>query len=272
MPTQHDLTWDTPTVFLSDLHINGGKRDQKIINNLKTLFSPHTQPNNSELKQVIIPKRLVLLGDIFDFNLAYPHTIFQKHFAFYVCLRDLSQQGIEIFVFTGNHDPEQSCFLSTLGITIIQQAIDVQLFGKTVRLEHGDLLEPNLFKRLLCHLVRSSFVRFLARCLPANLLWSLTQHWGTQEFQNRTENLDYSLHKAHQKELDSIIKAHWPILKKQGIDHWVFGHFHQALAWPNPSSTAQVFVLGEQVNLYTYLYWDEQGASLKSFNEPIHDS
>ena len=110
--------WNSPTVFLSDLHINGGPRDQIIIKNIKSLFRKKSQEKKSDHDSEENPtqnyERLVLLGDIFDFNLSYSHTLYQKHFAFYMCLQELILQDVEVFVFTGNHDPENSKFLKPL--------------------------------------------------------------------------------------------------------------------------------------------------------------
>ena len=268
--------WNSPTIFISDLHINGGPRDQVIINNIKSLFDP------TEDKKSFSQKRLVLLGDIFDFNLAYSHTIYQKHFAFYMCIKELVLQGIEVFAFTGNHDPERSIFLeSHLGIQIVKHATTVQIYGSIVRLEHGDLLEPNFLKRSLCKLVRSPLVCRLARFIPANLMWLITSKWGTKEDHHANQGANVSQDK--QQEIHSVIKTHWPKLKSQGISYWIFGHFHQAITWsesleqntdvhtheqnsePTLSEKPQVFVLGDQVRLYTYLRWDKSGPSLHKF-------
>ena len=277
--------WDSPTIFISDLHINGGSRDQVIINNIKSLFDLNEYKKSSTQTSIpshMVPKRLVLLGDIFDFNLAYSHTIYQKHFAFYMCIKELVLQGIEIFAFTGNHDPERSIFLeSYLGIQIVNHATIVQIYGSIVRLEHGDLLEPNFLKRSLCKLVRSPLVCRLARFIPANLMWLLTSKWGTKE--NSYANQGSDIPQDNEQEIHSVIKTHWPKLKSQGISHWVFGHFHRAIAWseslehntsvhtheqnsePTLSEKPQVFVLGDQVHLYTYLRWDKSGPNLHKF-------
>lgn len=275
--------WNSPTIFLSDLHINGGPRDQIIIENLKTLFRKKHQ-EESENKSTQSCERLVLLGDIFDFNLSYAHTLYKTHFAFYMCLQELVAQGVEIFVFTGNHDPKHSSFLTdVLGIQVIEQAINVKLYGAIVRLEHGDLLEPSFLKRQLCRLVRSPIFCRLARLIPANIMWLLTSKWGTKE--PEPQSLDRKRLSTHCNEVVPIIEKHWPRLEAQGINYWVFGHFHQALSWspacsssihqdelietdnlsPIASKNDRVFVLGDQVRLYSYLHWDTNGACLQRF-------
>ena len=280
--------WNSPTVFLSDLHINGGPRDKIIIKNIKSLFSKkssETLAYESGKKNTQNYKRLVLLGDIFDFNLSYSHTLYQKHFAFYMCLQELVLQGIEIIVFTGNHDPESSKFLTdSLGIQVIEEAINIKLYDDIARLEHGDLLEPNFLKRKLCQLVRSPAFCRLARLIPANIMWIITSKWGTKE--PKVQGLDPEIPPAHCGEIYSIIEKHWPNLQAQGVKYWVFGHFHQALSWSAPhlpslheeestevadsssvaSKNDQVFVLGDQVGLYSYLHWDINGPCLQRFN------
>ena len=284
-PVEVFYVWDSPTIFISDLHINGGPRDQVIIHNIKSLFNPTqgketgTQSTISNHKKL---KRLVILGDIFDFNLAYSHTIYQKHFAFYMCLKELVTQGIEVFAFTGNHDPEKSIFLEEyLGVRVVKYAIVVQMYDSIVRLEHGDLLEPKFLKRSLCKLVRSPLVCHLARFVPANLLWFITAKWGTQEDSHVSQDIRKA--QDQQRKIYSVIKTHWPKIKSQGIHYWPFGHFHQAIAWSESieqsndeaifrqdssstlSNKSQVFVLGDQVHLHTYLCWDKSGPNLRKF-------
>ena len=76
----HPLKWDTPTLILSDLHLNGGERDQRIIERLliatglsgRGVFisqSDHDDEACERDPRTTHVQRVVLLGDVFDFNL-----------------------------------------------------------------------------------------------------------------------------------------------------------------------------------------------------------
>ena len=280
---------------MSDLHLCGRERDQHIIQRLliatglagsgvnihpPILYEGLNQPlAHPDVKLI---KRVVLLGDVFDFNLGYQHTVFRAHLPFLYCLDRLKRAGIEVLIFTGNHDPDPSPVLTEdLEIPVINQPYSVELYGQLTRLEHGDLLEPNRIKRGLCRGARHSWIRRIARRCPPAITWWITQRWGTRSA-SAPRHISSGTQRYTDDEinLDPIIEAHWPTLRSQGYHYWIFGHFHQARCW-RPKAQAQsvvsltrstsesvdhrdsaVFVLGDQVQLNTCLYWDERGPRL----------
>ena len=254
--------WSSPTVLISDLHLNGGTRDHLVLKHLRTLFS---NEQHEELSSSTTIKRLVLLGDVFDFQLGYKNTIYRAHLPFYFFLQELINKGIEIFVFTGNHDPDLHPVLTEdLNVPVLTQPTLINIFDSMVRLEHGDLLEYSPVKRLLCRFVRHPLTCRMARFFPPHIMWLITSRWGTQE--GNLESYD-------QQHLLKMIEHRWPKYAMEGIDYWVFGHFHQALAWDAPNQEvrkdcpSQVFVLGDQVRLHTYLLWNENGPQLHQFSD-----
>jgi UDP-2,3-diacylglucosamine hydrolase len=253
--------WSSPTVFISDLHLNGGTRDVDVIKHLRGLLEP--KPSSVKTKDQSAIERIVLLGDLFDFQLGYTQTIYRAHLPFYFFLQEAINSGVEIIVFTGNHDPDiHPMMTKELNIQVLTKPTLIQIYGSLARIEHGDLLEYHVLKRVLCRIVRYPIVCRLARLLPPHLMWMLTSQWGTKE---------NTLGLYDDKPLLHMIEQSWPTHSEQGIDHWIFGHFHQALTWSNPSahsispSNPQVFVLGDQVNLHTYLQWDNLGPRLHKF-------
>ena len=178
---------------MSDLHICGSERDQHIIQRLLTATGvagsgvsircpvssgvPNPTPAAPNVNLI---KRVVLLGDVFDFNLGYQRTVFRAHLPFLYCLDRLKRAGIEVLIFTGNHDPDPSPVLvEDLAIPVINRPYSVELYGQLTRLEHGDLLEPNRIKRGLCRGARHPWIRHIARRCPPAIMWWITQHWGT---------------------------------------------------------------------------------------------
>jgi UDP-2,3-diacylglucosamine hydrolase len=243
------------------------------------------------MRQII--KRVVLLGDIFDFNLGYQRTVFRAHLPFLFCLERLKRAGVEIIIFTGNHDPDPSPVVcDDLSIYVSTQPLSVEIYGELVLLEHGDLLEPNWFKRLLCRGARHPWIRSIARLIPPAISWDITQRWGAQTYDphaNDSESDSEGDSEGDSDTLEATFKAHWSRLYNQGYQYWVFGHFHQARCWrphqladklshqehmsSQDSKVFTVFVLGDQVQLNTCLYWDEHGPLLcaLSISKADHD-
>ena len=88
-------------------------------------------------------KEIYLMGDLFDFWFEYKHSIPKGFTRFLGKLANISDRGIAIHVFTGNHDMWMFGYLETeLGVNIIRDAIDVEINGKLFHLAHGDGLGP----------------------------------------------------------------------------------------------------------------------------------
>ena len=263
-------SWSSPTLLMSDLHLGRGEADLPILERIERaaglggggvrIVDSVTDPTQSVASTIV--RRVVLVGDLFDFNLGYRETVFRRHLPLLFCLERLRRAGVEVIVFTGNHDPDPSPVLSEeLGVCVVTEPTPVELYGRLVLIEHGDLLEPRWSKRALCELVRRRWVRALARLVPPALTWRLT---GQYIETDKRDSSRMHVNDDHTP-LEPLIRTRWSALNAQGYHHWVFGHFHQAIAWTplrEDCGDSTVYVLGEQTKLKTCLYWDDQGPRL----------
>jgi UDP-2,3-diacylglucosamine hydrolase len=86
---------------------------------------------------------IYLVGDIFDFWFEYKNTIPKGHIRFIGKIAELVDKGIEIHMFTGNHDMWMfDYFEKELGIQIIREPINKEINGKKFHIGHGDGLGP----------------------------------------------------------------------------------------------------------------------------------
>ncbi|MFC2385094.1 MAG: UDP-2,3-diacylglucosamine diphosphatase, partial [Hoylesella saccharolytica] len=94
---------------------------------------------------------IYLLGDMFDFWNEYRYVVPKGYTRFLGKLSELTDKGIEVHFFIGNHDIwtygylEQEC-----GLIVHRKPITTELYGKVFFLAHGDGLgDPdNKFKLL----------------------------------------------------------------------------------------------------------------------------
>ncbi len=96
------------TYFISDLHLGASYLDtqsseQRVIEWLNTIKSD--------------AKRLILLGDILDYWFEYRHVVPRGYIRFFGKLAELSDCGVEIHWFTGNHDIWTYSYFEELGMT-----------------------------------------------------------------------------------------------------------------------------------------------------------
>jgi UDP-2,3-diacylglucosamine hydrolase len=165
---------------------------------------------------------LFLLGDIFDFWIS-DHGYFIEKFHLIVEEIDrLSRSGIEVHYFEGNHDLHlERYWHRKLGVKVHNQAQYFMLGNKTLRLEHGDLINPDdrgyLF---LKSMLNTSAVKVFADHMHESFVAKLGEY-SSQMSRHYTsynkfisEEKQKELHRAHarraysEKPFDLIISGH----------------------------------------------------------------
>lgn len=143
------------TAFISDVHL---QEDAEYTTELFALFTTHMK-NKLE--------RLFILGDLFDYWIGDDdknkfHTQVIKQ------LRELSDNGIELYFIPGNRDfLIGKKFLQAIGAKQLPDPCPVNLYGRSMVLMHGDLLCTDDVKYLKFRkLVHNKFIQKLFLCLP----------------------------------------------------------------------------------------------------------
>jgi len=86
---------------------------------------------------------IYLLGDVFDFWFEYKHAIPRGFSRLQGKLAELTDGGLPITLFTGNHDMWMfDYFVKELNATIISDELILERQGKKLYLHHGDGLGP----------------------------------------------------------------------------------------------------------------------------------
>ena len=266
------ITLTPPVLFMSDIHLKGDAHDQVFIECIE-----------SQIDEI---KTLVLVGDLFDFNLGYSSTLYSCFFDFYHAVASWQKRGVEIHIFTGNHDPDPCPLLKQkLGVHYYEHGTLFQIEGRRVYLEHGDALESSFFKRTLCLFVRHHWVRALVRWIPASWVYKWVQVLTSSDSSSFSPHLD-----SPPQEI-SLISS----VMQRGIQQlpastevWMIGHFHYAYAIQShlnssPFLSAQntldsstnpfyFFMLGEWLSLHTFVKWSPQSDLTKTLKSDSNSS
>jgi UDP-2,3-diacylglucosamine hydrolase len=243
--------------FLSDLHI-----------------ADPNEPRAHRLIQVLNEmgedaSTIYLLGDVFDFWLGYSSVVFKGFFPILRTFAQLIERGVEIVIFSGNHDPDPGGFLTDLGLQVEEHPKSIQIGEHSVWLEHGDIIDPRgRVGRILCKTVRNPAVRHLARLVHPDLAWKLSRLYA-RKTEAYTELLPREL-----------LESFFPLKIREGHDVVVIGHYHRAV---NHTVTldgvsAQFYALGDWVAQFTYLRFDgefkllrDQGPDRAALQLPVGD-
>ena len=88
-------------------------------------------------------EEIFLVGDIFDFWFEYKHAIPKGFVRLQGKIAEITDSGIPVHIFTGNHDMWIFDYLPTeLGATLYREPIRKEYGGKNFLIGHGDGLGP----------------------------------------------------------------------------------------------------------------------------------
>ena len=250
--------------FLSDAHLGslaterGWVQQSKLINLLE------------EMRKDAVS--IYLLGDMFDFWMEYYcHDKKKRDFApFFKELRKLTENGIHVHFFTGNHDMWTFGGIHQLcGAEIHYSPTTITRYGKKLFLCHGDGLMPSNWKSLypkpivrkikrfmfLQKIFHSSFLQFCFRCLPPSWGNFFGYNWAKKSRLKEIAN-PCPYKGEDQEELVLFAKEQEELGNHH--DYYIFGHRHIELDL-QIRKDSRVVILGDCFRQWTYAKLDHKG-------------
>ena len=240
--------------FASDFHLGAypqeksEEREKKIVQWLDAIKNDASE--------------IYLVGDVFDFWFEYATVVPKGYIRFLGKLAELSDLGIKLTFFKGNHDMWMFGYLKKeLNARIIDNELIVHLDGKKFYIHHGDGLGPGDTKyKILKKFFRSSVCQWLFARLHPNLGIGIASRWSKHSriSSNSTETF-------LGEENEWLIQYSKTLLKQTNYDYMIYGHRHVPYNIII-NDTTQVVNLGEWINHYTYAVWDGKALTLKQWN------
>jgi len=184
---------------------------------------------------------LFLLGDIFDYWFEYGHVVRKGYVRLLGQLASMSDRGVKIHFFAGNHDLwHRDYFSSELGIELHLHDEIFERNGKRILLSHGDALGGKL--SLLGMIFRSRTLRWpFERFVHPDLSMRFGNAWSLH---NR---LSRSVSHPFRGEEEPLVKCARKVLAgDSNLDYIVCGHIHIPLDYSLNERT-RLIVLGQWV-------------------------
>lgn len=203
---------------------------------------------------------IYLMGDVFDFWFEYKTVIPKGFIRLQGKLAELSDAGIGITFFKGNHDMWVfDYFKKELGAEIVSDELVIERNGKKFFLHHGDGLGPgDASYKLLKKIFRSSFCQWLFARLHPNFGIGIAQKWSIN---SRARNAKIEVLRDIEDEW--LVTYSKELLKTEFYDYLIFGHRHLPLDITLGES--RYINLGEWINFSSYAVFDGQDVELKYF-------
>jgi UDP-2,3-diacylglucosamine hydrolase len=207
-------------------------------------------------------EKIYLLGDIFDFWYEYKTVVPKGFVRLFGKLAELTDAGIEIHFFIGNHDLWTfEYFEKEIGLKVHYKPYIVDHSGKRFFLAHGDGLVTSDKKfNFLRNIFHSKFAQKLFGWVPPRVGQNLGYTWSKLNREKNSQE-DNSYKGEHNEELIVFAKNYET---KPQIDYFVFGHRHIDLNL-KLRNNAQVIILGDFVSIFSYGVFDGKEFSLQYF-------
>ena len=204
---------------------------------------------------------IYLLGDIFDFWFEYKKAVPKGYVRLLGKLAEISDLGIPIHIFTGNHDMWLFDYLEDeINAHIHREPIEISLKGKRFFIGHGDGLGPgdNGYK-IIKKIFKNKLCQWLFEKIHPNLGISIAQYWSKKSRIANGEN-DENFH----DEKEWLIQFCKEKMKTIDVDFFIFGHRHLPLE-VNLGNKTTYINLGEWVNYNSYAVFDGKKLELKRY-------
>ena len=199
-------------LFISDQHL--GLQTKEIENKKERLlvkFLKFAEDNCDEL---------FILGDLFDYWFEYKRVYQKGFFRTFTALQDVTERGIRIHYFIGNHDfLHRDFFTKEIGINMYNDPIEVMLNGKKFYIGHGDgLVKNDIGYRILKVILRNKFIQKLYSLLHPDIGIAIASK-TSKSSRAFTKQKDYG-------EIDGMLNAAKQKID-EGFDYVMFGHSHE---------------------------------------------
>jgi UDP-2,3-diacylglucosamine hydrolase len=240
--------------FLSDFHL-GAPNHTSSLEREKIIvrFLDEIKNNASEI---------FLAGDMFDFWYEYRKVVPKGYVRLLGKLAELSDAGIAMHFFTGNHDMwMRDYFQKELRMPVYFEPGEFERNGRKFLIGHGDGLGPgdHGYKRLK-KLFRNPLSKWLFGILPPVAGINLAHYLSSRSRAQTGASEEVFL--GEDKEW--LIIYCKEVLKKKFYNYFIFGHRHLAIDY-RLGEQSRYINLGDWIRYYTYAVFDGENLELKSY-------
>lgn len=242
--------------FISDFHLGVPDHERSLEREKKIVRWLNQIRDNAAI--------IYLMGDVFDYWFEYKHAVPKGYVRLLGKLAELSDSGIEIHYFTGNHDMWVFNYLPTeIGLTLHREPIFREYNQQKFYLGHGDGLGPGDHGyKFIKKLFANRFAQWMFARFHPNFGISLMRYFskksriatGDDDANFLGEDKEWLI--IHSKE----------VLQKEHFDYFIFGHRHLPLDI-SLGKNSRYINLGEWINHFMFAEFDGTTVTLRKFEE-----
>ena len=244
--------------FLSDAHLG-------------SLAIPHGRTQERRLVRFLdsIKEKasaVYLLGDMFDFWNEYRYVVPKGYSRFLGKLSELTDNGVEVHFFAGNHDLWTYGYLEEeCGVIVYKAPVTTEIYGKVFFLAHGDGLgDPDNKFKILRKLFHNRTCQRLLNFVHPRWGMALGLNWAKHSRLKRADGKEVPFMGEDKEFLVRFARDYKR--SHPNIDYFLFGHRHIELDLPIDKST-RMLILGDWIWQFTYAVFDGEHLFLGEYVE-----
>lgn len=208
-------------------------------------------------------KEIYLLGDIFDYWFEYKNVVPRGFTRFLGKISELTDSGIEVHFFIGNHDIWVTDYLQEeCGMIVHTETYIHDIMGKKFLLDHGDGLgDDSKSFRFIRSIFHNKFLRWLFAGIHPRWTVGFAHRWS-----NHSRETGGTIGYLGEDQEFLIKYAKQKIKEVPDINFFIFGHRHILLDLMITKSCRVIF-LGDWISYFSYAVFDGENFELKLFEE-----
>jgi UDP-2,3-diacylglucosamine hydrolase len=238
--------------FLSDFHLGAPNHEASLAREKKIV---------SFLQKISVDAaEIFIVGDLFDFWFEYRSVVPKGYVRILGKMAELTDRGIPIHFFTGNHDMWMSgYFEKELNIPVYHEPQVFSYNNKSFYVGHGDGLGPGDHGyKFIKKIFRNPVCKFLFGLIPPHLGTGIASYLSRTS-RSATGNSDEIFMGEDGEWLISYCKE---MLTKVKYDYFIFGHRHLPIDFDLGSESRYVN-LGDWLKYDSYAEFDGNDLYLK---------
>ena len=241
--------------FLSDFHLGAPnavaslEREKKIILFLDSIKAT--------------AKEIFIVGDMFDFWYEYRHVVPKGYVRLLGKLAGLTDAGILIHFFVGNHDMWMKSYLQKeLGILVYLEPKEFVFSNKNFLIGHGDGLGPGDHGyKFIKSVFRNPLCQWLFGMLPPVIGIGMANYFSRKSRESVADTERQFLGEDN----EWLIIYSKEVLAKKHYDFFVFGHRHLPIDF-SLNANSRYVNLGDWIIHFTYAVFDGEKMELKKYD------
>lgn len=243
------------TLFLSDFHL--GVPDKATSDTRERKICSLLQSYRDKVSDIYF------VGDVFDFWFEYNTVVPKGYYRLFGLLKDLSESGIQLHFFKGNHDMwMRDFFVEEFNAKIYSQPLELLLNNKKIIVGHGDGLGPGDYKyKFLKRFFASPICQFLYRWIHPDIGMRIASFFSYRS--RYAQPTDPEVYFGNDKEWLYIYCKE--ICNTKSVDYFVFGHRHLPIYTQIENYPSYYINLGDWIDYCTYAVFDGNELSLYQY-------